>query len=73
MRQFLATGVIPSPKLLVKDYKTIDWKGGFPTRLVIPATDVTTPLSKLGYLGEKEYWATIRWINRASPLSKNNT
>ena len=53
MRQFLATGVIPSPKLLVKDYKTIDWKGGFPTRLVIPATDVTTPLSKLGYLGEK--------------------
>ena len=53
MRQSLATRDIPSPKLLIKDLKTINEKGGFPTRLVIPATNFTATFSKIGYLGIK--------------------
>ena len=53
VRQLLATRVIPSPKLLIKDHKTINEKGKFPTRLVIPRTNVTATFSKIGYLGIK--------------------
>ena len=51
MRPSLATRAIPSPKLLIKDQKTINKKGGFPTRLVIVATNFTATFYKLGYLG----------------------
>ena len=44
---------IPSPKLLIKDHKTIKEKGEFPTRLVIPAKNFTATFSKIGYLGIK--------------------
>ena len=53
MKQSLATRAIPSPKLLVKDHKTINKKGGLPTRLVITATKFTATFSKIGYLGIK--------------------
>ena len=51
MRQSLVTPVIPSPKLLIKDHKTINEKGEFIIRLVLPATNFTATFSKLGYLG----------------------
>ena len=44
---------IPSPKLLIKDHKTINEKGEFTTRLVIPATNFTATVSNIGYLGIK--------------------
>ena len=53
VRQFLATRVILSPKILIKGHKTINEKGGFPTRLVIPATNFTATFSEIGYLGIK--------------------
>ena len=45
--------MILSPKLLIKDHKTINKKGKFPTRLLIPAINFTATLSKIGYLGIK--------------------
>ena len=51
MRQLLATKAIPDPTLLIKDQKTINEKGEFLTRLVIPATNFTATFSKIGYLG----------------------
>ena len=53
MRQLLATRAIPSPKLLIKDHKTINEKGEFLTRLVTPAAKFTATFSKIGYLGIK--------------------
>ena len=53
VRQSLAMRAIPSPKLLIKDHKTINENGEFPTRLVIPATNFTANFSKIGYLGIK--------------------
>ena len=53
VRQFLATRVIPSTKLLIKDHNTINKNGGFPTRLVIPATNFTATFSNIVYLGIK--------------------
>ena len=53
VRQLLATRAIPSPKLLIKDHKTINGKEGSPTRLVIPAMNFTETISKIGYLGIK--------------------
>ena len=51
MRQSLATRAIPSPKLIIKDHKTINENREFPTSLVIPATNFTATFSKIGYLG----------------------
>ena len=53
MRQLLATRAIPYPKLLIKDHKTINEKGEFPTRLVIPATKFIATFSNIVYLGIK--------------------
>ena len=53
MRQSLETQAIPYTKLLIKDHKTINEKGDFPTRLVIPAINFTATFSKIGYLGIK--------------------
>ena len=53
VRQSLAMKAIPVPKLLIKYHKTINEKGEFPTRLVIPVTKFTATLSKTGYLGIK--------------------
>ena len=50
LRQSLATLAITYPKLLIKYHKTTNKKGWFKTRLVIPATNLTTRLSNLGYL-----------------------
>ena len=53
VRKLLATRAILSLKLLIKDHKTINEKGGFPTRLVISVTNSTATFSKIGYLGIK--------------------
>ena len=53
VRQLLATRSIPSPKPFIKYHKTINEKGEFPTRLVIPAKNFTATFSKIGYLGIK--------------------
>ena len=53
VRQSLATQVILYPNLLIKDHRTINKKGEFPTRLVIPAKNFTATFSKIGYLGIK--------------------
>ena len=53
MRQSLATRAIPSPKLLIKNHKTINKKGGFPTRFSISTTNFTAEFSKTGCLGIK--------------------
>ena len=44
---------IPSPKIIIKDHKTINKNREFPTRLVIPTTNFTATFSKMGYLGIK--------------------
>ena len=51
VRQSLATRLILSPILLIKDHKTIKKKGELRTSLVIPATNFTTTFSKISYLG----------------------
>ena len=38
---------------MVKDNMTINEKGGFSTRLVIPATNFTATFAKIGYFGIK--------------------
>ena len=53
MKQLLATRAILYPKFLIKYHKTTKQKGKFPTRLVIPSTNFTEMLSKIGYLGIK--------------------
>ena len=53
MRQLLVTRSIPSPKIPIKDNKTTNEKGEFPTRLMFPLTKFTAAFSKLGYLGIK--------------------
>ena len=53
LRQSIATREIPSPKLIIKDHNTINEKAGFPTRLVIPATNFTAIFYKIVYLGIK--------------------
>ena len=45
--------MIPSPKLLIKDHKKINYKEEFPTRLVIPSENFTATFSKIGYIGMK--------------------
>jgi hypothetical protein len=45
----LRSKAIPVPKLLIKDHKTPDDKGFFPTRLVVPATNFTSCFPDLGY------------------------
>ena len=50
VRQSLATRAIPSPILFIKDHKTINEKGEFPTRLLIPAKNFTSTFSKISYL-----------------------
>ena len=52
-RKLIATREIPSPKLLIKDHNTINEKGEFPTRLVVPATNCTATFSKIDYIGIK--------------------
>ena len=53
---FLLEGIeskaIPTPKLLIKDHKK-KTNDGYPTRLIIPATNFTATFLKLGYLGLK--------------------
>jgi len=44
---------IPTPKLLIKDHKTMKPDGSFPTRLVVPATNFTAAFPKVGYIGIK--------------------
>ena len=53
VRQSLAARVIPSPKIMIKDHKKINDKGELLTRLVIPTTNFTATLSRIGYLGIK--------------------
>ena len=53
MRSSVATQAIQYIRLLIKDHKTINNKGGFPTQLVITATKFSATFSKIGYLGIK--------------------
>ena len=45
---------ISTPKLLIKDNKKSVENGTFPTRLIAPATNVTSNLPKIDYIGIKE-------------------
>ena len=54
-RKSLSTRAILSSKLLIKDHKTINEKVEFPTRLVIPETNLTATFSKISYPG-------INWV-----------
>jgi hypothetical protein len=54
VKESLNSKAIPSPKLLIKDQKEINNDGNHPTRLVVPATNFTAALSKLGYIGIKK-------------------
>ena len=60
LRKLLATRAIPSPKLLIKDHKTVNEKGEFPTRLLIPTTTFTATFSEIGYLGIKRCLDKVR-------------
>ena len=53
LRNILATWGIPPPKLLIKDHKKTNDKWGFPTRLVIHATNLTAAVHIPGYLRTK--------------------
>ena len=60
MIQLLKMCVIPSPEILIKHHKTVNKKGGYPTRLVILATSFTATFSKIGYLGIKRYLDKVK-------------
>ena len=45
---------ILTPLLSIKDHKKKNEFGHFPTRIVVPATNFTAWLAKLGYLGIKQ-------------------
>ena len=63
--QSLAIRAIPYPKLLIKYHKTINEKGEFPARLVIPLMDFTATFSKLKYLGMERILAKAN-VNHSS-------
>ena len=44
---------IPTPKLIIKDYKKVNEKGDYPSRLIIPASNFTSGFPRLGYLDIK--------------------
>ena len=50
-RPLLSTNEIPYPKLIIKDHNTINRRGEFSTRLVIPAKSFTATLPKISDLG----------------------
>ena len=50
INESLKTKAIPTPKLLIKDHKKLTSMGEFPTRLVIPATNISATFAKVGYL-----------------------
>ena len=54
VRQSPAMRSILSPKLLIKDHKTINKKGEFRTMLVILAKHFTATFFNIGYLGSKK-------------------
>ena len=47
----LTTQAIPHPRLLIKDQKPVNKKGGFPTRFSILAKNCTATFYKISYLG----------------------
>ena len=51
--QSINSYAIPTPKLLVKDHKKAKPNGEFPTRLIVPASNFVSAISKAGYLGLK--------------------
>ena len=53
INESLKTKAIPTPKLLIKDHQKLTSMGEFPTRLVIPATNLSATFAKVGYLGLK--------------------
>eukprot|EP00957_Ditylum_brightwellii_P165880 12629141-Ditylum_brightwellii.AAC.1 len=50
----LDSKAIPQSQLLIKDHKKPKQDRSFPTRLVIPATNLTLEFSKIGYMGIKK-------------------
>eukprot|EP00957_Ditylum_brightwellii_P060355 4582893-Ditylum_brightwellii.AAC.1 len=50
LREGIASKAIPQPQLLIKDHKELESDGEYPKRLVIPATNFTAALSKVGYM-----------------------
>ena len=51
LEETIETRAIPTPKLLIKDHKKPNDQGEYPTRLVVPATNITVGFPKLGYMG----------------------
>ena len=60
----MLTRRIPTPILLIKDYKTRNLDGDFPTRIIVPTTNFTVGFTKLGYLGIKRIFkeGNINWF-----------
>jgi hypothetical protein len=55
VKESINSKAIPAPKLLIKDHKEINDDGNYPMRLlVVPATNFTSAVSKLGYIGIKK-------------------
>ena len=53
INESLKTKLIPTPKLLIKYHMTLTIKRHFPTRLVIPLSNLSATYEKVGYLGLK--------------------
>jgi hypothetical protein len=76
LKEKIKSKAIPQPKILIKDHKTPDGEGNFPTRLVVPATNFTAGFPKLGYLGIKSVFEEHgvnferRTITQASSLKR---
>ena len=48
LNEMIELSVIPTPKLLIKEYKKPNQNEEYPTRLVVPATNFTPGFSKGG-------------------------
>ena len=53
INESLKTKAIPTPNILINAHKKLTSMGEFPTRLVIPATNVSAIFAKVGYRGVK--------------------
>ena len=67
IRESLDLKSISTPKLLIKDNKKSVENETFPTRLIVPATNVTSNLPNIDYIGIKEIFKSEK-INYADKI-----
>ncbi len=53
VKHWISSRRVPTPRILIKDHKTRQDDGNFPTRLLVPATGFTQCFSKISYLAIK--------------------